>query len=167
MPRRQTCWGQLMLALAIAPIVTGMIGGALITLGLAPGMHELHLEARGGVRDGFIASALLVGFVAGVIGVIYSYVLGLPLMLASWLTGHAFSRRTPLEMAAALGLAGGVFAHIVFNLGFGLPPQLMQHGHFPDIHAAGYAGAGVIAGAGAGLLVGAMGYRPAKPEASA
>jgi len=164
--KRQTLWGRLVLALVMSPIVAGLIGAVLIMLLMlvSPRTGPIVTDAASAAG---LSVALLFGlFVAAIAGVIYSTFVGAPFIAVFWLGAHLFTRRRPIDLAAAIALAGALFAQFVFSQGLGLHAS-GQGGSPEDWRAAfGYtpAFAGLISGAITGLLIASMGYRRPEPS---
>lgn len=145
---------QLVLAMALAPLVAGFVGGMFVSLGLSLQM----------MPEFTILEALQTGLVMSIFGVIIAvfvcYAFGSPLMLAGWAIAHFAKWRSPTGMGLVMAGAGLIFAILYFYNGRLILEDLE--------HDAGLAllvtlPAGLAAGYLAGWLIGMLGYRDLHP----
>jgi len=134
-------------ALLLAPLLAALAGAALILLwSLALSVLEGSVNWR---NAGFWPDYTLTVFTTVIIAIAACYVIGLPLILAAWGAAHAFTRRSPAVMMAAVSGAGAVFSAIAFSH-LTLP-------HAPEIFIL-FLTSGALAGLFPSWLIGVEGY---------
>jgi len=146
----------LVASLILAPGLAGLIGGLLVFLGTLPLVFEGGYTPGpdGDLAAGVIGASLL----SMTVGVVFSYVIGTPLILCAWLGVHLFTARRTIHLVPAIAVAGALFSYLLFG-GF-----LRQLDASVPLSAVVMALAPLVSGALAGAIVGAvisgLGYAP-------
>ncbi|WP_429912701.1 hypothetical protein [Glycocaulis sp.] len=145
----------LIFALLLAPAIAGTVGGALVWLALS-----LQLMPDNPAQD--VATVIIVGGIAAVfVGVIVTYALGAPVILAGWLIAHFMKWRSPAQMGVAIGVTGMVFAFLFFLSGRLGGEQYIDEGALIVLATLP---CGFAAGFLAGWAIGNLGYEMAPDE---
>ena len=156
--RRPARWFRLIISLVVSPLIAGGLGGLLVYLGVLP----MLLIEDGSVDElgSLLAGIGGVSVIAILFGIVFTYMLGFPLILAGWLLIHIFGDRSNLQFAIMIALAGlifsiGLFAEFFEELSWQSTPTQMIAGLVPFI-------AGALSGTVTGLFIGRVGYQPAR-----
>lgn len=165
--KRQTRWARLIPTLLVTPIFSGALGGLVLMLWMmAASLIAGDALGTDGSPAGLIFASLVALFVSVMGGVIYSVLIGTPFIVVFWLGAHLFTRRRAAELAAAIAIAGALFAQYAFsnglwlhNAGGGGSPESWRtaFGWLPAL-------AGAISGGIAGYVISALGYRNPRTE---
>lgn len=91
------------------------------------------------------------------VAVVCSYLVGGPVMAALWFVSHRLGLRGPVAMGAIMGLAGMVVGYFGIHL-------LFVSSSSDDLFQLAMGGAGLIAGAVAGVFISARGYQRVSSE---
>ncbi|MGY6662011.1 MAG: hypothetical protein ACXIVO_06790 [Glycocaulis sp.] len=145
---------QLVLAMALSPLIAGFLGGTLVSFGLSfqllPDFTVLET-----LRTGLVMS-----FFAVIIAVFVCYTFGVPIMLAGWAAAHFARLRKPHQMGLVMAVAG-----LIFAIGFFFNGRIFLE----DFQAGSDTAllvtlpAGLAAGYVAGWFIGQLGYADTAP----
>ena len=151
--------GGIKLAAILAPLIAALIMTAVLWLMFTPRLLVSLSPQSVWEMAGLLFLAVLGTLYSLSLAVVYSYLVGGPVMAALWFVSHRLGLRGPFAMGAIMGLAGMVVGYLILNL---LPVSSSSDDQF----SLAMAGAGLIAGAAAGVFISARAYERIAPDSS-